>query len=146
MYLHICKHDPPHFSHSAAEHPNDPSCPVCGEETRVVLSSTETTSGRLAEGHKLNELQLFELASDLQQRGYTESTIAFVLRLDVADLRMLKNRTTHDIGKAARLRAANLKDAGKSNLEIARELGISENAVRIIFGQRLSVDDKSEES
>lgn len=129
MYLFICRGTLPHFSHSAAKKTNDDSCPVCGAETKLILESEEE-KGRLAQHHHLSDLQLFELAADLKRRAYSEASIAYILRLEVSELRILRNRIRVDIGKYTRTRAAELKGEGKSNAEIAQELGLPEENVR----------------
>lgn len=130
MYLFICRGQMPHFSHSAAKKTHDQSCPVCAAETQLILVSEEE-KGRLAKEHHLSDLQLFELAADVQyRRGYSEKSTAHILRLEVSELRQLRNRITADIGKYTRTKATELKSEGKSNAEIAQELGLPENNVR----------------
>lgn len=137
MYLFICRGQMPHFSHSAAKKTHDDSCPVCGAETQLILVSEEE-KGRLDKEHRLNDLQLFELAADLKRRGYSETDTAHILRLDATELRFLRAKIQHDIGKHARIRANELKGEGKSNLEIAQELGLNENRVRELVEPRRS--------
>lgn len=137
MYLFICRGKSPHFSHSATKVTRDDTCPICGADTQLILESPEE-KGRLAKEHKLSDLQLFELAADLKKRGYNEASIAHILQLEVTELRLLRNRMQVDIGKYTRTRSAELKSEGKSNLEIARELGLNESTVRSILESRRS--------
>lgn len=129
MYLFICHGTPSHFSHSAAKTQRDPSCPVCGSESRIVLESTDE-KGRVAPDHRLNYLQLFELAKDLQQRGYSETDAAYILRLEPSELRVFRHRMFAEIGKYARKRVLELHTEGKSNSEIADEVALPESRVR----------------
>jgi hypothetical protein len=131
MYLFICHGTPPHFSHSAAKIQRDPSCPVCGAESRIVMESKGSDEkGRIAPDHRLNDLQLFELAKDLQQRGYSETDAAYILRLEPSELRVFRHRMFAEIGKYARKRVLELHAEGKSNSEIADEVALPESRVR----------------
>lgn len=135
-YEFICENG--HRSHSASKTQKDSSCPECGEPTKLI------EKGRLQEDHSLSPKALFTLAENLKGRGYSETTVAHVLRFEVTELRafMVEQRTLHhtELGK----KFQELVNAGKSNLEVAEELNISEKQVRellMTFGKLTPRDE-----
>lgn len=124
MYLFICRGTPQHFSYSASKEQYDQSCPECGEPSKLV------EGGRLAENHNLSSGELFSRAQKLNEEGYSETSVAHILRLDVTELRALRvqerNRRNVEIGKTV----LEMKDQGYSNAAIASDLGVHESSVR----------------
>lgn len=129
MYLFICNGTPQHTSYSASKEQYDPSCPTCGAPTRLVEPNEP---GLLAEDHGLTAQQLFGLAENLKERGYSETSIANIMRLEITEYRalMAQARKRYLVQMGKKFRA--MRGEGKSNLEIAEALGVSETAIRTV--------------
>lgn len=103
MYLFLCKNTVPHCSHSAAKEQKDPTCPTCGEETLVVFDHYQGGKlDQIDEDHGFNYRQLYAIAQELKRNNYSEAEIAYTLRLEATELRMLINRARLEQGKEMR--------------------------------------------
>jgi len=89
--------------------------------------------GRISPNHSLTHKQLWELGKQIKAKGYSETDIAYILRMTTTEWRDLnvqqRRRHQYEIGKKFR----EMYEDGKSNTEIAEALGINESAVRRIL-------------
>lgn len=89
-YIFICENG--HISHSASKDQRDPSCPQCRERTQLVENLMEE-KGRIKPDHALSPQELVAVAKKIEAKGYSETSIAHILRLEVSELRVLKVRS-----------------------------------------------------
>lgn len=126
MYVFVCPNG--HKSFSASKEQHQPECPECGEPTEPIGDEGEAFEVRSLTDEEVEKVQ------QLKEEGKTETEIAEALSVPVVDLRVLKHRRQAELGKAIREEAERLFAAtGKSNKEIAEELGITESRVRDIL-------------
>jgi hypothetical protein len=128
MYQFICSGNPPHASYSASKEQIDSSCPTCGALTHLIEEES-VEKGRLRPNHNLTFEKLGELAMYLRARGYSEASVAYIFRLDATEFRALNVRYLRQMGKQIRIDTDRLHAEGKTNKEIADELGIFESTV-----------------